>query len=104
MLTNTTLDDHSNEKNELDENVSIKYDDTEPALRSMYGDDLYQRMHDCNILVVGAGGIGCELLKSLVLSGFRKIEIVDLDVIELSNLHRQFLFKQHHIGKSKALV
>ncbi|KAH8684658.1 hypothetical protein BGZ60DRAFT_427015 [Tricladium varicosporioides] len=56
------------------------------------------------ILMVGAGGIGCELLKNLVLTGFGEIHIVDLDTIDLSNLNRQFLFKHEHIKKSKALV
>lgn len=54
--------------------------------------------------MVGAGGIGCELLKNLVLMGFGQIHIVDLDTIDLSNLNRQFLFRQEHIKKSKALV
>ena len=54
--------------------------------------------------MVGAGGIGCELLKNLVLTGFAEIHIVDLDTIDLSNLNRQFLFRHEHIKKSKALV
>lgn len=54
--------------------------------------------------MVGAGGIGCELLKDLVMAGFGTIEIVDLDTIDLSNLNRQFLFRHEHIKKSKALV
>ena len=54
--------------------------------------------------MVGAGGIGCELLKDLVLTGFGTIHIVDLDTIDLSNLNRQFLFRHEHIKKSKALV
>jgi ubiquitin-like 1-activating enzyme E1 B len=54
--------------------------------------------------MVGAGGIGCELLKNLVLTGFGEIHVVDLDTIDLSNLNRQFLFRQEHIKKSKALV
>ncbi|KAG8099528.1 hypothetical protein GUJ93_ZPchr0013g37446 [Zizania palustris] len=54
--------------------------------------------------MVGAGGIGCELLKTLSLSGFRYIHIIDLDTIEVSNLNRQFLFRQCHVGQSKAHV
>jgi ubiquitin-like 1-activating enzyme E1 B len=56
------------------------------------------------VLMVGAGGIGCELLKNLVLTGFGEVHVVDLDTIDLSNLNRQFLFRQEHIKKSKALV
>ena len=56
------------------------------------------------VLLVGAGGIGCELLKNLVLTGFGEIHIIDLDTIDLSNLNRQFLFRQEHIKKPKALV
>ncbi|KAA8650930.1 E1 ubiquitin-activating protein ubaB [Aspergillus tanneri] len=56
------------------------------------------------VLLVGAGGIGCELLKNLLLSGFGEIHIIDLDTIDLSNLNRQFLFRYEHIKKSKALV
>lgn len=54
--------------------------------------------------MVGAGGIGCELLKNLLLTGYGEIHIVDLDTIDLSNLNRQFLFRHEHIKKSKALV
>ena len=60
-----------------------------------------------NILVVGSGGIGCELLKTLALSGAKQlthITLVDLDTIDLSNLNRQFLFRRHHIGQSKCKV
>lgn len=53
---------------------------------------------------MGAGGIGCELLKNLLLTGFGEIHIIDLDTIDLSNLNRQFLFRYEHIKKSKALV
>ncbi|KAF2189841.1 ubiquitin-activating enzyme E1 3 [Zopfia rhizophila CBS 207.26] len=65
---------------------------------------LYSRIKQSRVLMVGAGGIGCELLKNLVLTGFGEIHIVDLDTIDLSNLNRQFLFRNEHIKKSKALV
>lgn len=56
------------------------------------------------MLLVGAGGIGCELLKNLVLTGYGEIHVIDLDTIDLSNLNRQFLFRHEHIKKPKATV
>ncbi|KAK7422106.1 E1 ubiquitin-activating protein uba2 [Neonectria punicea] len=68
------------------------------------GASLNSSVKQARVLMVGAGGIGCELLKNLVLTGFGEIHIVDLDTIDLSNLNRQFLFGHEHIKKSKALV
>ncbi|KAF3913009.1 hypothetical protein ABW21_db0201583 [Orbilia brochopaga] len=65
---------------------------------------IHDKIQKSKVLMVGAGGIGCELLKNLALTGFGEIHIVDLDTIDLSNLNRQFLFGRQHIKKSKALV
>lgn len=48
----------------------------------------------------------CPVLsvKNIVLTGFGKITLLDLDTIDLSNLNRQFLFKKKDVKQSKALV
>lgn len=56
------------------------------------------------VLVVGCGGIGCELLKLLSKEDIRSITMIDCDTIDLSNLNRQFFFTRDDIGKSKAVV
>ncbi|KZO94585.1 hypothetical protein CALVIDRAFT_539034 [Calocera viscosa TUFC12733] len=72
--------------------------------RAILGDELCSQLANTRVLLVGAGGIGCELLKTLLLTGFGHITLLDLDTIDLSNLNRQFLFRKKDVKQSKALV
>jgi len=66
--------------------------------------DLNEKIEKSKILLVGAGGIGCEVLKNLTLTGFKNIDAIDLDTIDVSNLNRQFLFNKSNVGQSKSEV
>lgn len=60
------------------------------------------RLAAASILVVGAGGLGCPVLQYLAGAGIGRLTIVDHDVVEESNLHRQPLYGMDDIGMAKA--
>ena len=76
---------------------------------AIYGNELLQKLNNLNIFIVGAGALGCEYLKIFALMGIStnkdsKTIITDNDLIEISNLNRQFLFHKKDIRKPKAKI
>lgn len=60
------------------------------------------RLAASSVLVVGAGGLGCAVLQYLAAAGVGRLQIVDHDRVEESNLHRQPLFGMRDLGSAKA--
>ena len=60
-----------------------------------------EKLRNSKVCVVGVGGIGNPVVTQLTAMGIGKIRIVDRDVVEISNLHRQHLFTEQDIGKVK---
>jgi molybdopterin-synthase adenylyltransferase len=60
-----------------------------------------ERIRNAKVCVVGAGGIGNPVATQLVAMGVGKVRIVDRDVIEITNLHRQHLYTDDDIGRVK---
>ena len=63
-----------------------------------------QRLRAAKVCVVGVGGLGNPITTRLVAMGIGKIRIIDRDVIELSNLHRQTMFDESDVGQVKVEV
>ena len=61
-----------------------------------------RRLRDASVAVIGAGGIGSAVIPALAGAGVGQITIIDDDVVELGNLHRQPLFRERDAGYSKA--
>lgn len=61
-----------------------------------------RKLKAANVAVIGAGGIGSAVIPALAGAGIGKLTIIDSDIVEISNLHRQPLFGESDTGKSKA--
>lgn len=66
------------------------------------GKEVFQSFSDYTFYLVGAGGIGNFMGYALAMHPIRKLCIIDFDVVEKSNLNRQFLFTWNDVGEHKA--
>uniref|UniRef100_A0A670Z6W2 Uncharacterized protein n=1 Tax=Pseudonaja textilis TaxID=8673 RepID=A0A670Z6W2_PSETE len=76
---------------------------------AVFGADFQKRLGKQKYFLVGAGAIGCELLKNFAMIGLAageggEITVTDMDIIEKSNLNRQFLFRPQDVSKQKSEV
>lgn len=74
---------------------------------AVFGSDFQEKLANLKLFLVGAGAIGCEMLKNWAMIGLAtgsegKITVTDMDSIEKSNLNRQFLFRPRDVGKMKS--
>ncbi|KUG00214.1 Ubiquitin modifier-activating enzyme 1 [Phytophthora nicotianae] len=75
----------------------------------VFGRKLQEKINSLNMFLVGAGAIGCEMLKNWAMMGVASskdgtIHITDMDTIEKSNLNRQFLFRSKDVQQAKSSV
>ena len=88
---------------ELCKPINSRYD----GQIAVFGKDFQSKLANINEFLVGAGAIGCEMLKNWAMIGLAigpkgKISVADMDQIEKSNLNRQFLFRPKDVGKLKS--
>jgi ubiquitin-activating enzyme E1 len=78
-------------------------------LLAMFGERFVSNLQNKTTFMVGCGALGCEYLKNFAMLGLGcgpegRIYITDDDVIEVSNLSRQFLFREDNVGQLKAVA
>lgn len=76
---------------------------------AVYGREFHETVRNLKVFLVGSGAIGCEMLKNWAMMGLGtgphgRITITDNDLIEKSNLNRQFLFRPKDVGANKSEV
>lgn len=67
------------------------------------GDKGQEKICSTKILLIGAGGLGSFILPHLAMNGFSEVEIIDGDIVSITNLQRQLMYTESNIGMSKSL-
>ncbi|MEN2500132.1 MAG: E1 ubiquitin-activating protein, partial [Marteilia pararefringens] len=94
---------------ELDQESQIDNEQTPSLEKQILGQKTGEYLENARLFMVGAGAIGCELIKLFALMNVATkqssfLKVTDMDTIEKSNLNRQFLFRPRDVGSFKSEV
>ena len=70
-------------------------------LIKLIGEDNFNKIQNTRVLLIGVGGVGSAALETLVRNGFTKIQIIDYDTVDITNLNRQLITDSSNIGEIK---
>lgn len=82
--------------------MDLKY--SKHLILSEFGEKNQNIIKNYKILIIGIGGIGCQVLTQLALNGFENIGICDYDIVSTSNLHRQFIYTINDATEKKLKI
>ena len=71
---------------------------------NLIGAEALEKLKNCHIAVFGVGGVGGFAVEALAREGVRKIDIIDSDCVDITNLNRQIIALHSTIGKLKVEV
>ena len=78
---------------------------------AVFGRSFQKKLASTSVFLVGSGALGCEFLKSFAMIGLGcssenqgVVHVTDMDTVEVSNLNRQFLFRDADVGQIKSTV
>ena len=76
--------------------------DWQERSRQLYGEEPFERISRANVLVAGLGGVGSMAAEMICRSGVGKMTIVDMDLVQPSNLNRQIPATHSTLGRKKS--
>ena len=72
--------------------------------KKLIGESAFDRLRSSKVLVIGVGGVGGYVCEALCRAGIGKIDIIDKDTVDITNINRQIIATTETIGKPKADV
>ena len=103
------MENNSYDKNEKKEEKYTelteeeKYRYNRQTLLTEYGEKGQIKLKNSKVMIIGAGGLGSSCIMHLAGSGVGKMCIIDNDVVDVQNLHRQVIHNINNVGMNKAL-
>ena len=103
-MQNSIKTDFLSQTNSQNNSQNISEESRFSRNKLIYGNAGLEKLASSSVIVFGAGGVGGYVIEALARSGIGRLDIVDNDIINISNINRQILALEHTVGRPKTEV